>query len=142
MLNSSLCYQNLEAAFHGVMATLEDQELPVRVQGADAISNLVDHGEVQAAMAPNAPRLMQELLKLSDEIELDVLTTAKARVVEAFSEELLPFSTKLCEQLAQSYYRLMRSNLESAKKAEDLGEVGREMGAGAMDDRGEEDKSE
>ena len=83
---------------------------------------------------------MQELLKLSDEVELDVLTTAKSRVVEAFSQELLPFSTKLCEQLAQSYYRLIGSNLEAAQKAEELGEVGREMDLSQMQDRGEEDK--
>lgn len=132
--------KNLEKTFQGVMTILSDPELPVRVQAAEAISSLVDHSEVQQAMAPNAPRLMQELLKLSDEVELDVLTTAKSRVVEAFSEELLPFSTKLCEQLAQSYYRLIGSNLESAKKAEELGEVGRELDTSAMEDRGEEDK--
>ncbi|UZJ56806.1 hypothetical protein CBS101457_006126 [Exobasidium rhododendri] len=132
--------KNLETTFQGVMTILEDTELPVRVQAAEAISNLVDHSEVKQAMAPNAPRLMQELLKLSDEVELDVLTTAKSRVVEAFSEELLPFSTKLCEQLAQSYYRLIGSNIESAKKAEELGEVGREMDQSLMEDRGEEDK--
>ena len=132
--------KNLESTFQGIMTILGDTELPVRVQAAEAISALVDHSEVQQAMAPNAPRLMQELLKLSDEVELDVLTTAKSRVVEAFSEELLPFSTKLCEQLAQSYYRLIGSNLESAKKAEEMGEVGREMDTSAMEDRGEEDK--
>lgn len=132
--------KNLEGAFQGIMATLEDPELPVRVQAADAIAALIDHTEVQQAMAPNAGRLMQELLKLSDEVELDVLTTAKSRVVEAFSEELLPFSTKLCEQLAQSYFRLMQSNMESAQKAEELGDVARELDASAMEDRGEEDK--
>lgn len=132
--------KSLEAAFHGIMSTLEDTELPVRVQAAEAIASLVDHSEVQQAMAPNAPRLMQELLKLSDEVELDVLTQAKARVVEAFSEELLPFSTKLCEQLAQSYYRLMRSNLDSAQKAEEMGELNREIDTSLAEDRGEEDK--
>jgi hypothetical protein len=132
--------KNLENAFQGIMATLEDPELPVRVQAAEAVSALVDHSEVQQAMAPNAGRLMQELLKLSDEIELDVLTLAKSRVVEAFSEELLPFSAKLCEQLAQSYFRLMRSNLESAQKAEEAGDVAREMDASLLEDRGEEDK--
>ncbi|PWN34353.1 ARM repeat-containing protein [Meira miltonrushii] len=132
--------KSLESAFQGIMATLEDPEIPVRVQGANAISSLIDHSEVQEAMAPNAGRLMQELLKLSDEVELDVLTEAKSRVVDAFSEELLPFSTKLCEQLAQSYFRLMRSNIEAAKKAEDMGSVAREMDPSVLEDRGEEDK--
>jgi hypothetical protein len=132
--------KNLESTFQGIMTVLGDPELPVRVQAAEAISSLVDHDEVQQAMAPNAPRLMQELLKLSDEVELDVLTQAKSRVVEAFSQELLPFSTKLCEQLAQSYYRLIGANLESAQKAEELGEVGREMDPTLAEDRGEEDK--
>lgn len=132
--------KNLEKTFQGIMTILGDTELPVRVQAAEAISSLVDHSEVQQAMAPNAARLMQELLKLSDEVEIDVLTQAKSRVVEAFSEELLPFSTKLCEQLAQSYYRLIGSNLESAQKAEEMGDISREMDNSLSEDRGEEDR--
>ncbi len=81
----------LEAAFRGVMECIGDAELPVRVVAAEAIGSLIDHDEVHAAMAPNAARLMQELLKLSDETDLDILSPTKSKVVANFGDELLPF---------------------------------------------------
>lgn len=109
----------LEAAFRGVMDCIGDAELPVRVVAAEAIGSLIDHDEVHAAMAPNAARLMQELLKLSDETDLDILSPTKSKVVANFGEELLPFSIQLTEQMAESYLRLVNENLESADRDPD-----------------------
>ncbi|KAN0063244.1 Nonsense-mediated mRNA decay protein 5 [Thecaphora frezii] len=109
----------LEAAFRGVMDCIGDAELPVRVQAAEAIGSLIAHDEVHAAMAPNAARLMQELLKLSDETDLDILTPTKEKVVAQFGEELLPFSVQLTEQMANSYMRLVNENLEVAERDPD-----------------------
>lgn len=103
--------EHLEAAFRGVMECMMDTELPVRVQAAEAIGELVAHDEVHNAMAPNAGRLMQELLKLSDETDLDVLMTTQEKIVNHFAEELLPFSVQLTQQMAQSYMRLVQDNL-------------------------------
>ena len=103
--------QTLETAFRGVMDCIMDAELPVRVQAAEAMGELVAHDEVHAAMAPNAGRLMQELLKLSDETDLDVLMSTQEKVVNHFAEELLPFSVQLVQQMANSYMRLVQDNL-------------------------------
>lgn len=111
--------QNLEAAFRGIMDCMQDPELPVRVQAAEALGELVGHDEVREAMAPNAGRLMQELLKLSDETDLDVLTQTKEKIVEHFSEELLPFAVELTEQMRNSYMRLVQENLEAAERDPD-----------------------
>ncbi|TKY86757.1 hypothetical protein EX895_004397 [Sporisorium graminicola] len=109
----------LEAAFRGVMDCIGDAELPVRVVAAEAIGSLIDHDEVHEAMAPNAARLMQELLKLSDETDLDILSPTKSKVVANFGEELLPFSIQLTQQMAESYMRLVNENLESADRDPD-----------------------
>lgn len=109
----------LETAFQGVMNCIGDDELPVRVVAAEAIGTLIDHDEVHAAMAPNAATLMQELLKLSDETDLDVLSATQAKVVATFSEELLPFSVQLTEQTAASYMRLLNETLEAADQDAD-----------------------
>lgn len=109
----------LEAAFRGVMECIGDAELPVRVVAAEAIGSLIDHDEVHAAMAPNAARLMQELLKLSDETDLDILSPTKSKVVANFGDELLPFSIQLTEQMAESYLRLVNENLETAERDAD-----------------------
>lgn len=93
------------------MTCLQDAELPVRVQAAQAIGVLIDHDEVKAAMAPNAGRLMQELLKLADETDLDVLSMTTAKIVDSFSEELLPFAVEFCTHLRESYLRLVNEHL-------------------------------
>lgn len=103
--------QSLEAAFRGVMDCIMDTELPVRVQAAEAMGELVAHDEVHNAIAPNAGRLMQELLKLSDETDLDVLMMTQEKIVNNFAEELLPFSVQLTQQMANSYMRLVQDNL-------------------------------
>lgn len=109
----------LEAALSGVTDCIADPELPVQVAAAEAIGSLIDHDEVHAAMAPNAARLMQELLKLSDQTDLDILSPTKSKVVANFGEELLPFSIQLTEQMAESYLRLVNENLESAERDPD-----------------------
>lgn len=126
--------ESLETALRGVMDCIMDSELPVRVQAASAMGELVAHDEVHNAMAPNAGRLMQELLKLSDETDLDVLMTTQEKIVNQFSEELLPFSVQLVQQMANSYMRLVQENL--ANNANDDGEGVRTFGM----DQSEEDK--
>lgn len=119
---------SLEAAFRGVMACILDKELPVRVQAAEAIGELVAHDEVHASMAPNAGRLMQELLKLSDETDLDVLTATQEKIVSTFSEELLPFSVQLMQQLAQSYTRYVHGFAASEQKIDGVNVFNMEQG--------------
>lgn len=111
---------SLETAFRGVMECILDKELPVRVQAAEAIGELIAHDEVHASMAPNAGRLMQELLKLSDETDLDVLTDTQEKIVSTFSEELLPFSVQLVQQMANSYARLVQGMSASDQTADGL----------------------
>lgn len=123
--------QSLETAFQGVMECIMDKELPVRIQAAEAIGELIAHDEVHNAMAPNAGRLMQELLKLSDETDLDVLMTTQEKIVSTFAEELLPFSVQLVQTMANTYMRLVQENRAGAEGAD-----ARAVGM----DQGEEDK--
>lgn len=125
----------LETAFRGVMDCIMDSEVPVRVQAAEAIGELIAHDEVHNAMAPNAGRLMQELLKLSDDTDLDVLMATQEKIVNNFAEELLPFSVQLVQQMASSYMRLVQENMASGDGDAD-GEGIRAFGM----DQGEEDK--
>ena len=111
--------QTLETAFRGVMDCLMDQALPVRVQAAVALGELIGHEEVHQVMAPNAGRLMQELLKLSDETDLDVLMTTQEKVVENFSDELLPFAVELTTQLRDSYVRMLQELADATAQAEE-----------------------
>ncbi|WFD45065.1 Nonsense-mediated mRNA decay protein 5 [Malassezia psittaci] len=127
-------HQSLESALHGVMDCIMDSELPVRVQAASAMGELIAHDEVHNAIAPNAGRLMQELLKLSDETDMDVLMTTQEKVVSNFAEELLPFAVQLVQQMANSYMRLVQENIKNIASTEN--DQTRAFGT----DQGEEDK--
>ncbi|WFD01157.1 Nonsense-mediated mRNA decay protein 5 [Malassezia yamatoensis] len=127
-------HESLESALRGVMDCIMDTELPVRVQAASAIGELVAHDEVHNAISPNAGRLMQELLKLSDETDMDVLMTTQEKVVSNFAEELLPFAVQLVQQMANSYMRLVQENIKNIASTEN--DQTRAFGT----DQGEEDK--
>lgn len=51
--------QNLEVIFSAVMNAITDPELPVRIQAAVALPEMVRYEEVRARMVPNIGRIMQ-----------------------------------------------------------------------------------
>jgi len=54
---------------------------------------------VQAEIGPHIGIIMQELLKLLNEIDMDTLTPLMNKMVELFADQLAPYATQLCEQL-------------------------------------------
>ncbi|TFY82908.1 hypothetical protein EWM64_g1102 [Hericium alpestre] len=116
--------EHLNAHFVAVTAALDDPELPVRVQAALALTEMVGtHEAVKAAVAPQVGKVIQDLLKLSDETDLDILNSSMESMVEQFQEELLPVAAQLTARLCDSYLRLAREALakeEHAPASEDL----------------------
>lgn len=58
----SLPLQNLLATLHNVMACVTDTELPVRIQAAIALPELVRYDDIRASMVPNIGRIIQGTL--------------------------------------------------------------------------------
>ncbi|GAA6059439.1 hypothetical protein JCM10212_005378 [Sporobolomyces blumeae] len=106
----------LENTLNCVMNCVTDSELPVRIQAAIALPELVRYEKVRAKMLPNLGRILQELLKLSSEVDLDALTNTTRTMVTEFSEEVVPFAVELSQSLAESYRRLLQETLESRDK--------------------------
>ncbi|KAG6813019.1 hypothetical protein H0H92_014757 [Tricholoma furcatifolium] len=109
---------NLSANFRAVAAALDDPELPVRVNAALAITELVTTEEsVRVAVGPQVGKVIQEqhalvdLLKLSDETDLDLLNRSMEIMVEAFQTELVPVAAQLTSRLVESYLRLAKEAL-------------------------------
>jgi hypothetical protein len=50
---------------------------------------------VRTGLGPNAGRLMQELLKMSEETDIDALSKPTRALVTNFPDELLPFATDI-----------------------------------------------
>ncbi|KAG1858851.1 armadillo-type protein [Suillus subluteus] len=110
--------ENLNNHSRAVALALDDQELPVRVQAALAITELVlVHDSVRDAVSPQVGKVVQDLLKLSDETDLDVLNHSMEAMVDRFQNELLPVASQLTARLCESYLRLAREGLAQQKEA-------------------------
>ncbi|KAH8989143.1 ARM repeat-containing protein [Lactarius akahatsu] len=100
------------------------EELPVRVHAALTLTEMVSsHESVKAAVAPQVGKVIQDLLKLSDETDLDILNSSMETMVEHFQDELLPVAAQLTARLCESYMRLVREAIaseENAPKGDDL----------------------
>jgi len=114
--------ENLHNTLRLLMDAITDTELPVRIQAAIALPELVRYEEVRESMVPNIGRIMQELLKLSSEVDLDAITNTTRSMVGEFQEEVLPFAAELTTSLVGSYQRLLQETLEAREKEENGGE--------------------
>ncbi|CAK5283934.1 unnamed protein product [Mycena citricolor] len=116
--------ENLNVQSRAVAAALDDVELPVRVQGALALTEMIVlYESVRTAVAPQVGKVVQDLLKLSDETDLDILNHSMEVMVEAFQAELLPVAAQLTARLCDSYTRLIKESLETAVPVGDSTDV-------------------
>ncbi|KAM6494523.1 Armadillo-type fold [Amanita muscaria] len=119
--------ENLAVQYRAVIALLDDSQLPVRVHAALALTELVVNNEtVKAAVAPQVGKFIQDLLKLSDETDLEVLGHSMEVMVDCYQTELLPVATQLSARLCESYMRLARECVaqEDAASGTDFDAIG------------------
>ncbi|KAG0768001.1 hypothetical protein G6F57_006285 [Rhizopus arrhizus] len=99
--------QNLATLYQSVTDCIRDTELAVKVQACLALQPMIRHESVRNAMAPSLPFIMQELLNLTNEIDIDTLANVMEEFVEVFAEQLTPFAVQLCTQLRDTFLRIM-----------------------------------
>lgn len=117
--------QNLANLYQNVTDCIRDSELAVRVQACLALQPMIRHESVRNAMAPSLPFIMQELLNLTNEIDIDTLANVMEEFVEVFAEQLTPFAVQLCTQLRDTFLRIMEelnqsNNLNADNDDEEL----------------------
>lgn len=111
--------ENLLIIYRNILESMADHELPVRVQAALALQPLIRHDVIRASMQQNIPQIMQQLLKLANEVDVDSLANVMEDFVEEFATELTPFAVALSEQLRDTYMRIVRELLERHSTAKD-----------------------
>ncbi|KAJ3293673.1 hypothetical protein HDU79_012041 [Rhizoclosmatium sp. JEL0117] len=105
-LNFSEEHQRI--VMEGVLAGVQDPELPVKVYAAQTVSLIIDYKSIAEAMKPYVPAMMQTLLTLTSEIDMDTLTSGMENLAAYFPDELAPFSVQLCTQMRDSFIALVR----------------------------------
>lgn len=113
---------NLLTIYRHILDCMADPALPVRVTAALALQPLIRHDVIRTSMQQSIPTIMQQLLKLANEVDIDALANVMEDFVEIFATELTPFAVALCEQLRDTYLRIVREILEKESKAGDDGE--------------------
>lgn len=108
--NVILIYQN-------IIQCLNDPELPVRVEAALALQPLIRHDFIRKSMQTNIADIMQQLLKLANEVDVDALATVMEEFVEVFASELTPFAVQLTEQLRDTYLRIISDVIEKGQNS-------------------------
>jgi hypothetical protein len=103
---------NLMVIYRNILESMTDPELPVRVEAALALQPLIRHDVIRTSMQQNIPQIMQQLLKLANEVDVDALANVMEDFVEVFSAELTPFAVALSEQLRDTYMRIVSELLE------------------------------
>ncbi|UKZ84656.1 uncharacterized protein TrAFT101_000554 [Trichoderma asperellum] len=114
---------NLLTIYRNILDCMADPALPVRVTAALALQPLIRHEVIRTSMQQSIPTIMQQLLKLANEADIDALANVMEDFVEVFATELTPFAVALCEQLRDTYLRIVRELLEKESKAGDDGEM-------------------
>lgn len=109
---------NLQTIYRNILESMADPELPVRVEAALALQPLIRHDVIRTAMQANIPQIMQQLLKLANEVDVDALANVMEDFVEVFAAELTPFAVALSEQLRDTYLRIVRELVERNQSKE------------------------
>lgn len=108
---------NLLTIYRHILDGMADEALPVRITAALALQPLIRHDVIRQHMKQSIPTIMQQLLKLANEADIDALANVMEDFVEVFATELTPFAVALCEQLRDTYLRIVRELLEKESKA-------------------------
>ncbi|PPQ95282.1 hypothetical protein CVT26_014856 [Gymnopilus dilepis] len=96
----------LSKHFQATFRALDDEQFPVKVQAALALTEMiVAYDSVRKAVSPQV-----DLLKMSDETDLDILNNSMEVMVDQFQTELLPVAAMLTARLCESYMRLARES--------------------------------
>lgn len=103
---------NLLVIYRNILESMADSELPVRVEAALALQPLIRHDVIRVSMQQNIPQIMQQLLKLANEVDVDALANVMEDFVEVFAAELTPFAVALSEQLRDTYVRIVRELID------------------------------
>ena len=112
---------NLLTIYRNILESMADPALPVRVEASLALQPLIRHEVIRTSMQQNIPQIMQQLLKLANEVDVDALANVMEDFVEEFAAELTPFAVALSEQLRDTYLRIVRELIErnNAKEGEE-----------------------
>ena len=109
--------EQMAQAFPLVMAALRDRDLPVRVQAAVTIRELVEQQCMPPSMVDMLPQLMEMLFSLLQEVGADEIVSTVDTLIEHYGEQMAPYAVQVVTALAASFMRLVDESAEEEDEA-------------------------
>lgn len=92
-------------------ALLTDPDLPVRVEAAIVLQvYLSAQDDAAKILEPHIQQITMQLLHIIKETELDDLSSALQKVVQTFSEQLMPAALDICKQLEIMFSEIIQDD--------------------------------
>lgn len=100
-----LVAQRIAECVHAALFALNDIKLPVRVEAAGAVRQLLasDHPGVDNLMRPALPQILEACFRIMGEIGSDHVVQALEIVIEKFGDEIAPYAVALSKKLAEAF---------------------------------------
>jgi hypothetical protein len=100
---------HLSHVLDGIYQNLTHADLPVRVEAALALNELLEHQAAIDFLRPGLEVLLRTYLKIMDDIDFDELVQALQQLVNVYHDEIAPYAVSLCQKLGEAYLRLIAS---------------------------------
>ena len=97
---------------------LNDRDLPVKVNAAIALQNLLQYQDkAQTFVEPWIKQITMELLNIIRLTENEDLTTVIQKIVCTYPEQLMPIAVEMCQHLATTFRQVLETDEGSDEKA-------------------------
>ena len=94
---------------NALFQNLSHSDLPVRVNAAIALINMLSHDIAVDFVRPCLKQMVSIFLKLIDDIDYDELIEALKTIVEVFEDDIGPYAIELCQKLGEAYIRMFNA---------------------------------
>ena len=124
--------EQMAHAFPAIMAGLRDRDLPVRVQAAVTIKELVEQQCMPPTLIELLPQLMELLFSLLQEVGADEIVSTVDTLIEHYGEQMVPYAVQVVTALSATFMRLLDETDEDDEDDATLAALGVMQALGTM----------
>jgi len=110
-------FANVSKLLELMLSALRDPCLPVQVEAANGLRNLIELDGTEAIILPILPDLLNEFFRIMGEIGNDAVVAALDSIINKFGDELIPHAGLLIQKLCESFMNYASDGSEDDEAA-------------------------